>query len=951
MGAFGTKDVYCVDDDTFESKIDMLNGTTQYIANTATDLIAEASKINNAKGYQKYVGTAIKTSVFTEYENNCKEKLKGIINQIRELKKAIDDYNNAGFWGQTFADIGMAFSKFTEGILTFGEQLVDGGATILGGVVCFGADLFTGFNSDWDEHLGNWIKEDHIGDMYYDWYEKGWLKDMNTAADFSHTSTGAQVFKMGGEIAPYIALSAVTGGGALAIETTVAGLTGTGRGMQEQLQSGKTFYGALPGALAEGTKDAAITYGAGRLAKAFAESRYADDALKMTDDADDVARLALPEKAGMYDDATRALAGHTDEGASAVKTLVNNSDEGAAAVKTLVNNSDEGAAAVKTIVNNSDEGAAALKTAVNNSDEGAAALKTAVNNSDEGASAVKTAINNTDEGASAAKTTANHTDDVSVSKQKWQDTKAEYKSAKKEDGGYFKRTDETKQLKADSKAAKTEYKQNVQKASETRAQEVNNARSDMKTAKKEYKAAKKEDGGYFKRTDETKQLKKDFKTARDNYKTTIKESIKADAADKATGKLGNFRTKIANVEGEIASKNTAYRGVNGWVESMTTSDSKAGKVIGTLLNPSAGSTTARKVALNTVRVAGSAAGPINLIKENTEAAAQSNTYRINQLKDNTNTAKAEIHVDYKKGDEIRNALANDAKINNDNSKSPDANLNNNNSSNNNGYNGSSNTGGGGYSGGNTGGGSNTGGNTGGGYTGGTVEPVKAADTNPEQLKKDDAITDAIKPAEPEKIEVSETPQAPEVSQAPSTPSMQDTPAAELPASQDYGTTYHTGGGYYGGEYVPDEGLEGLTADDASTLLPLDETLLDDNTASIDEIIKGSKYTKIPTSSKPISATSSTGSGTSAVIPIAAGLSAAAAAGIGAKAYMDRKRNNDTDEEDDEFDTEEWSEDDDSLGINYDDSSDTETYLDDDSYSYQETEKYGARSNDELADMQ
>ena len=54
---------------------------------------------------------------------------------------------------------------------------------------------------------------------------------------------------------------------------------------------------------------------------------------------------------------------------------------------------------------------------------------------------------------------------------------------------------------------------------------------------------------------------------------------------------------------------------------------------------------------------------------------------------------------------------------------------------------------------------------------------------------------------------------------------------------------------------------------------------------------------------------------------------------------------------DEFDTEEWSEDDSSLDINYDDSSDTETYLDDDDYSYQETEKYGARTSDELADMQ
>ena len=42
-------------------------------------------------------------------------------------------------------------------------------------------------------------------------------------------------------------------------------------------------------------------------------------------------------------------------------------------------------------------------------------------------------------------------------------------------------------------------------------------------------------------------------------------------------------------------------------------------------------------------------------------------------------------------------------------------------------------------------------------------------------------------------------------------------------------------------------------------------------------------------------------------------------------------------------------------MSYDDSSDTETYLDDDDddndYSYQETEKYGARTSEELADMQ
>ena len=56
----------------------------------------------------------------------------------------------------------------------------------------------------------------------------------------------------------------------------------------------------------------------------------------------------------------------------------------------------------------------------------------------------------------------------------------------------------------------------------------------------------------------------------------------------------------------------------------------------------------------------------------------------------------------------------------------------------------------------------------------------------------------------------------------------------------------------------------------------------------------------------------------------------------------------------EFDTDEWSGDD-SVDIQYDDSSDNENYLDaDDDYSYQtedSSEKYDARSSDELADLQ
>ncbi|MBQ6497429.1 MAG: hypothetical protein IJI58_01790 [Bacilli bacterium] len=91
---------------------------------------------------------------------------------------------------------------------------------------------------------------------------------------------------------------------------------------------------------------------------------------------------------------------------------------------------------------------------------------------------------------------------------------------------------------------------------------------------------------------------------------------------------------------------------------------------------------------------------------------------------------------------------------------------------------------------------------------------------------------------------------------------------------------------------------------------------------------------------------------SSVIPIAAGLSAAAAAGLGAKAYMDHKRNN-SDEEDDEFEADSWDENEE-VNDYYAGSSDSDTFDDDDEYLAHEpivTEKYDARTNDELADLQ
>ena len=296
--------------------------------------------------------------------------------------------------------------------------------------------------------------------------------------------------------------------------------------------------------------------------------------------------------------------------------------------------------------------------------------------------------------------------------------------------------------------------------------------------------------------------------------------------------------------------------------------------------------------------------------------------------------------------------------------------------------GGGNTGGGSIGGGSTGGGSTGGGSTGGNYENSSVQfrsnvdkdaDKKATNDDKKSDNPSNTTTNANKSETPSNTTTdankSETPSNTTTDANKSeTPSNTTTNTVTTPSSTNTGTTttttggsttgsgtFHTGGGYTGtGGYTENNTTlpTDATTETTSGLDDIKDTLAD-GTTSIEDVIKGSKYTKIPSTPSPVTTSQSSG-GASAVIPIAAGLSAAAAAGIGAKAYMDRKKNNDNGEDEDEFDTDEWSGDD-SVDIQYDDSSDNENYLDaDDDYSYQaedSSEKYDARSSDELADLQ
>ena len=159
--------------------------------------------------------------------------------------------------------------------------------------------------------------------------------------------------------------------------------------------------------------------------------------------------------------------------------------------------------------------------------------------------------------------------------------------------------------------------------------------------------------------------------------------------------------------------------------------------------------------------------------------------------------------------------------------------------------------------------------------------------------------------------------------------------------------------YVGGSYSEDtgyissneeNGLEEMINKDLET--PDDSPLIDDAGDSIEDIIQRGRTTKIPTSSVPIQPTvKSTGN---SVIPIAAGLSAAAAAGIGAKAYIDHKNNSISN---DDIDTEDWSEDDSLLEVEDNNSNTNEELSTEDEYSYQQsTEKYSTRDTSEITEI-
>ena len=187
----------------------------------------------------------------------------------------------------------------------------------------------------------------------------------------------------------------------------------------------------------------------------------------------------------------------------------------------------------------------------------------------------------------------------------------------------------------------------------------------------------------------------------------------------------------------------------------------------------------------------------------------------------------------------------------------------------------------------------------------------------------------------------------------------NTPIQSTTSTSSSGTS-HSGGGYSEGGFS----FAGTTTDANPTG---QEAVIDTGDSSVGAGKLASSVTstssfgnqtiKIPTTPDSIQQSSS---GTNMVIPTAAAISTAAAAGIGAKAYMEHKENSKNDdeefsegEENNGFYTEEWNGNDDDIKIDY--GTEKEQTLDDDvddSYSADSIiQKYEAVNSSELESVQ
>lgn len=211
---------------------------------------------NNIQGFEDYLNSVNANGEVVQ------DSVTSLIAILTEQADLIEEYNNASYLKKLGSTYAMVGTNLFEGAVSVLEDIGD--ALILVGVTV--ASPFTDTTS-----LQAIAARDLTGEVFDYLYDDGFLKGIETYSGFSHESTAANVFKGIGSAIPYVALAA--SGIGLAGEAIAAGTAGLGRGSSDYM-SQHLMYGA-DGELTfdddyslgrawweggkEGVKDAALT--------------------------------------------------------------------------------------------------------------------------------------------------------------------------------------------------------------------------------------------------------------------------------------------------------------------------------------------------------------------------------------------------------------------------------------------------------------------------------------------------------------------------------------------------------------------------------------------------------------------------------------------------------------------------------------------------------------------
>lgn len=237
--------------------------------------------LNAVNGFQQYVGVVDK-ACFDPLFDIADETITSLITLINGKVADIEAYNNSSFGEKILATSAMIGSKFGEGILSVGEDILDAGATLIAGWGSKAIDAV--FKTNLNEGVSDFIETDW-SHKAFEWY---YDSNLAKASAITEDSGAAMLAEGAGAATGYLALGGFTVGALEAANatgkaakvvnaaktflgtttkanTTIAAVGGYGGGVERGLQSGQDFTEANLTGVTQAAMQGGLAYGTAKL--------------------------------------------------------------------------------------------------------------------------------------------------------------------------------------------------------------------------------------------------------------------------------------------------------------------------------------------------------------------------------------------------------------------------------------------------------------------------------------------------------------------------------------------------------------------------------------------------------------------------------------------------------------------------------------------------------------